>query len=166
MVVIGKPMGNGYPVGGVAIKPDLLAAFGTQNGYFNTFGGSPAAAAAGLAVLETIESEGLQKNSLDIGRYLLGELNRVAKRHERVGDVRGAGLYIGVEFVRDPKSKAPDAKAAHRIVNLMRERNILIGTAGRHGNVLKIRPPLCLQKEHADMLASGFADALSASAKR
>jgi 4-aminobutyrate aminotransferase-like enzyme len=166
MVVMGKPMGNGYPIGGVAIKPDLLTDFGSRNGYFNTFGGSPAAAAAGLAVLETLEAEELQKNSLEMGKYLQGELNRIAKLHERVGDVRGAGLYIGVEFVRNAKSKAPDAKAAQKIVNLMRERNILIGTAGRHGNVLKIRPPLCLQKEHADMLAVGFADALAASVAR
>jgi 4-aminobutyrate aminotransferase-like enzyme len=162
MVVMGKPMGNGYPVGGVAIKPDLLAAFGSKNGYFNTFGGSPAAAAAGLAVLETLEEEGLQKNSLDTGEYLVAKLKGAAKPHERVGDVRGTGLYIGVEFVRDAKSKAPDTAAAQKVVNLMRERNILIGTAGRHGNVLKIRPPLCFTKEHADILAAGFAEALAA----
>jgi len=103
MVVMGKPMGNGYPIGGVAVKPNLLEAFGATSGYFNTFGGNPVAAAAGLAVLETIEAETLQQNALEIGAYLLAELDGVAQRFSRVGDLRGKGLYIGVELVRDRK---------------------------------------------------------------
>jgi 4-aminobutyrate aminotransferase-like enzyme len=86
MVVMGKPMGNGYPIGGVAVKPNLLEAFGATSGYFNTFGGNPVAAAAGLAVLETIEAETLQQNALEIGAYLLAELDGVAQRFSRVGD--------------------------------------------------------------------------------
>ena len=94
MVVMGKPMGNGFPMGGVAIRPDLLEAFGSKSGYFNTFGGNPVAAAAGLAVLDVLESEGLQANALEIGAYLRSELRIIATAGDRVGDVRGAGLYI------------------------------------------------------------------------
>jgi 4-aminobutyrate aminotransferase-like enzyme len=162
MVVMGKPMGNGYPIGGVAVKPNLLEAFGATSGYFNTFGGNPVAAAAGLAVLETIEAETLQQNALEIGAYLLAELDGVAQRFSRVGDLRGKGLYIGVELVRDRKSKKPDIEAATRIVDMLRDRNVLVGIAGPHGNVLKIRPPLCFERDHADLLVKALSDSLAA----
>ncbi len=160
MVVMGKPMGNGYPVGGVAIKPRLLAQFGSQCGYFNTFGGSPVAAAAGLAVLDIIETENLASNARETGAYLLSGLKALAERHACIGDVRGAGLYIGVEFVTDAASKQPDRAAAVFAINALRERGILGGTAGEHGNVWKIRPPLCFKTEHADMLIDGLASVL------
>ena len=161
MVVMGKPMGNGYPIGGVAVKPNLLEAFGATSGYFNTFGGNPVAAAAGLAVLETIEAETLQQNALEIGAYLLAELDGVAQRFSQVGDLRGKGLYIGVELVRDRKSKKPDREAATRIVDMLRDRNVLVGIAGPHGNVLKIRPPLCFERDHADLLVKTLYDSLA-----
>jgi 4-aminobutyrate aminotransferase-like enzyme len=161
MVVMGKPMGNGYPMGGLAIKPRLLESFGSRAGYFNTFGGSAVAAAAGLAVLETLEAEGLQQNALETGSYLLNGLRERMETAGAVGDVRGSGLYIGVELVRDRTSREPDARAAERVVNGMRERNVLIGTAGKHGNVLKIRPPLAFRREHADMLLDAFAASLA-----
>jgi 4-aminobutyrate aminotransferase-like enzyme len=162
LVVMGKPMGNGYPIGGVAVKPNLLEAFGATSGYFNTFGGNPVAAAAGLAVLETIEAETLQQNALEIGAYLLAELDGVAQRFSQVGDLRGKGLYIGVELVRDRKSKKPDREAATRIVDMLRDRNVLVGIAGPHGNVLKIRPPLCFERDHADLLVKALSDSLAA----
>jgi 4-aminobutyrate aminotransferase-like enzyme len=162
VVVMGKPMGNGYPIGGVAVKPNLLEAFGATSGYFNTFGGNPVAAAAGLAVLETIEAETLQQNALEIGAYLLAELDGVAQRFSQVGDLRGKGLYIGVELVRDRKSKKPDREAATRIVDMLRDRNVLVGIAGPHGNVLKIRPPLCFERDHADLLVKALSDSLAA----
>ena len=162
MVVMGKPMGNGYPIGGVAVKPDLLESFGATSGYFNTFGGNPVAAAAGLAVLETIEAENLQQNALEIGAYLLAELDGVAQRFSQVGDVRGKGLYIGVELVRDRKSKKPDRDAATRVVDMLRDHNVLVGIAGPHGNVLKIRPPLCFERDHADLLVKALSDSLAA----
>ena len=161
MVAMGKPMGNGYPIGGVAVKPDLLETFGATTGYFNTFGGNPVAAAAGLAVLETIEAENLQENALVTGAYLRAELEAVAERCDCVGDVRGKGLYIGVEFVRDRKSKKPDRQAATRIVDMLRDRNVLVGIAGPYGNVLKIRPPLPFGREHADMLVKALSDSLA-----
>lgn len=151
MVVMGKPMGNGFPIGGVAIKPDLLADFGSRAGYFNTFGGNPVASAAGLAVLDTLQSEGLQANALSTGGYLRDQIASFARTTETIGDVRGAGLYIGVELVTSKTTKEPDPAAADRIVNGMRERGVLIGTAGLHANVLKIRPPLAFRREHADI---------------
>lgn len=161
MVVMGKPMGNGFPMGGVAIKPGLLETFGSTSGYFNTFGGNPVAAAAGLAVLDVLESEELQQNSLETGAYLTSELRIAGSSSAHVGDVRSAGLYIGIEIVKDKASREPDRAAAELIVNGLRERNILIGTAGSHGNVLKIRPPLCFSRENADMLVEGFSSALA-----
>ena len=161
MVVMGKPMGNGFPMGGVAIKPNLLEEFCSRSGYFNTFGGNPVAAAAGLAVLDVLQDEGLQQNSFETGAYLRSELRIAGADGGHVGDVRGAGLYIGVEMVQDKTSGEPDREAAEKIVNDMRERNILIGIAGRHGNVLKIRPPLCFTREHADIFLEGFRGALA-----
>jgi 4-aminobutyrate aminotransferase-like enzyme len=162
MVVMGKPMGNGFPMGGVAIKPDLLEAFGAKSGYFNTFGGNPVAAAAGIAVLDVLKDEGLQQNSFETGAYLRSELRIAGSDGGCVGDVRGAGLYIGVDIVKDRQSREPDRETAEKIVNEMRDRNILIGIAGRHGNVLKVRPPLCFTREHADIFLDGFKGALSA----
>lgn len=161
VVVMGKPMGNGFPIGGVAVRPDLLAVFGSRSGYFNTFGGNPVAAAAGLAVLDVLQDEGLQNNAFETGAYLRSEIRLLDKAAGRVGDVRGAGLYLGIEIVTDGASRAPDRDGAERIVNEMRRRNILIGTAGKHGNVLKIRPPLCFSREHADMFIEGFAGSLA-----
>ena len=156
IAVMGKPMGNGYPVGGVAIKPVLLEAFGSKSGYFNTFGGSPVAAAAGLAVLDALKDDRLQDNARDTGAYLLKQLQTLSDTHPHVGDVRGAGLYLAVEFVSDKASRAPDKARAVNGVNTMRDQNILIGTAGRHGNIWKIRPPLCFDRGHADMFLEGF----------
>jgi 4-aminobutyrate aminotransferase-like enzyme len=161
MVVMGKPMGNGFPMGGVAIKPDLLAEFGSKSGYFNTFGGNPVAAAAGLAVLDVLHEEGLQQNSFETGAYLRSEIRILGSDCESVGDVRGSGLYIGVDIVKDRQTREPDRETAERIVNGMRDRNILIGMAGRHGNVLKIRPPLCFTREHAHIFLNGFKGALA-----
>ena len=161
LAVMGKPMGNGYPIGGVAAKPALLAAFGSGSGYFNTFGGSPVASAAGLAVLDVIKDEGLQDNARDTGAYLLEGLREAASRHDCAGDVRGAGLYVGFEFVGSKEARDPDQAAATFAVNALRERGILVGTAGLHGNILKIRPPLCFTREHADKLIEGMRSVLS-----
>ncbi|MBS0252276.1 MAG: aminotransferase class III-fold pyridoxal phosphate-dependent enzyme [Proteobacteria bacterium] len=161
MVIMGKPMGNGFPMGGVAIKPDLLKTFGATSGYFNTFGGNPVAAAAGLAVLDVLQDEGLQQNSFETGAYLRSEIRIAGAEGGCIGDVRGAGLYIGVDIVKDTRTREPDRDTAEKIVNGMRDRNILIGIAGGHGNVLKIRPPLCFNREHADIFIDGLRGALA-----
>ena len=160
IVVMGKPMGNGYPIGGVVVKPSILAEFGAGSGYFNTFGGSPVAAAAGMAVLDVLEDEGLQANAKDTGAYLLAGIKQAGNGHPQFGDARGAGLYVGVEFVTSQSARAPDKDITSAVVNGLRERNVLIGTAGLHGNILKIRPPLCLNRTHAGQIIDAFAAVL------
>ena len=159
LVILGKPMGNGLPVAGVVAKPDILAAFSKSSGYFNTFGGSPVAAATGLAVLEVIENEGLMENASRVGAYLSGGIRKLAATHGKISDVRGAGLYVGVEF-RDAAGQ-PDPHTAQFVVNDLRRQHVLIGTSGT-GHILKIRPPLCFSTDHADQMLAAMANALAA----
>lgn len=149
LVTMGKPMGNGYPMGGVAVGADLLDRFTAEVKYFNTFGGSPVAAAAGLAVLDVIRDEGLAANASAVGRVLTDGLRRLADRHAAIGDVRGSGLFIGLELVRDREGREPAPDVASRMIEGLRDHGVLIGAAGRFGNVLKIRPPLCFSAEDA-----------------
>lgn len=162
MVTIGKPMGNGYPMAGIVLRPDVIAEFGPRARYFNTFGGNPVAAAAGKAVLDTIRIEGLQQNALEVGRYLMDGLKNLSGHHNAIGDVRGSGLFIGVEIVADRAAKSPDAALTTRIVNGLRERRVLISASGPRANVLKIRPPLVFSRENADMLVDALGDVLKA----
>jgi len=150
IVTMGKPMGNGFPVGGVVTRPEILEAFCETTGYFNTFGGNPVAAAAGLPVLEVIEDEGLVENANKIGGYFRAGLRDVAVRHPSIGDVRSAGLFIGIEFSL-PGTTDPDVAAASYAINALKERGVLIGAAGAYGNVLKVRPPLCFSRDNADL---------------
>jgi len=161
IVTMGKPMGNGFPMGAVVTRPEILAAFCDQVGYFNTYGGSPVAAAVGLAVLDVIEQEDLMDNALRVGDYLKQRLVELSKRHEVIGDVRGAGLFIGVELIQQ-RNRTPAPQLAKSIINGLRDRQVLIGAAGRFGSVLKIRPPLCISVAQADQLVAALDDALSA----
>jgi 4-aminobutyrate aminotransferase-like enzyme len=131
-------------------KPELLAGFGERTRYFNTFGGNPVSCAVGQAVLEVIEAERLVENARSTGAYLQDGLRRLAERFELIGDVRGAGLMIGVELVADRASKAPAPAATAALVNGLRERRVLISASGPQANVLKIRPPMVFRPEHAD----------------
>ncbi len=149
IVTLGKPMGNGYPVAGVAVRDEAASRFGHDMRYFNTFGGNTVAVAAARATLDVIRDEGLQENSQSVGGVLRDELRKLAARHESIGDVRGAGMYVGVEMVRDRALRTPDRDAAAAAVNGLRERRVLISATGPHGNVLKIRPPLCFGQSHA-----------------
>jgi 4-aminobutyrate aminotransferase-like enzyme/Ser/Thr protein kinase RdoA (MazF antagonist) len=165
LVTLGKPMGNGYPLAGLVAGAEVLATFSRMTRYFNTFGGNPVAAAAGLAVLEVIRDERLVANARDVGGYLRSGLERLAEHHALVGDVRGAGLFVGVELVDDEATGAaaarrPAAAQTQRVINALRARGVLIGAAGRHGNVLKIRPPLVFTREHADVLLTTLAEVL------
>jgi 4-aminobutyrate aminotransferase-like enzyme len=150
IVTMGKPMGNGFPMGGVATRAALLDRFAAEVKYFNTFGGNPVAAAAGLAVLDVIADEGLIANAQAVGAYLRDGLREIGNRHIQIGDVRGAGLFIGLELVRDRDAKEPAPEIASLLINQLRQRGILVGAAGPYGNTLKIRPPLCFAKDHAD----------------
>ena len=160
MVTIGKPMGNGYPMAGIVLRPEVIAEFGPRARYFNTFGGNPVAAAAGKAVLDTIRIEDLQQNALEVGSYLMEGLRTLARSHPAIGDVRGSGLFVGVEIVSDPATKQADAALTTRIVNGLRRRRVLISASGPRANVLKIRPPLVFSRENADMLLEALEDVL------
>lgn len=158
IVTMGKPMGNGYPMAGLVMRPDVIAEFGARARYFNTFGGNPIAAAAGKAVLDAIRIEGLQQNALEVGQYLMDALKSLP--YQAIGDVRGSGLFIAVELVSDRATKTPDAALTTRIVNGLRDRRILISASGPNANILKIRPPLVFSRENADMLVSAVDDVL------
>ncbi len=160
IVTMGKPMGNGFPMGGVATRAELLDRFAAQVKYFNTFGGNPVAAAAGLAVLDVIADEGLMENAREIGGYVMNGLREIGNRHIQIGDVRGAGLFIGLELVRDRDAKEPAPEIASELINRLRHRGILIGAAGPFGNTLKIRPPLCFSRENADMFIAACDEVL------
>ncbi|HTQ70936.1 MAG TPA: aminotransferase class III-fold pyridoxal phosphate-dependent enzyme [Acidocella sp.] len=148
IVTLGKPMGNGYPMGGMVTRPDYLARASERSPCFSSCGASPVAAAAGMAVLDVIEGEGLVRNAVRCGEILKAGLRGLAKRFACLGAVRGAGLIIGVDVV-DPQSGAPDTAGARRVVNTLRQNFVLIGTAGLDGHTLKIRPPLCFTAAHA-----------------
>ena len=160
MVVMGKPMGNGFPVAALVVRSQLLAAVPGEVELFSTFGGNPVACAAALAVLAVIEDEGLVANAAETGSYLRQGLEALAGRHPVIGDVRGEGLLIGVELADG--DRAPAAGRAGRVTEAMRERGILISTTGPAGNVLKIRPPLVFQREHADLLLQTLDEVLAA----
>ncbi|WP_326598801.1 aspartate aminotransferase family protein [Streptomyces sp. NBC_01803] len=152
IMTTGKPMGNGIPVAAAVFRPELIEAFGRDIRYFNTFGGNSVAIAAAQAVLDVIRDERLGDNAREVGDYLLAELTRVTAPYPQVAEVRGAGLFIGVELVSDPARNTPDGAAALGIVNGLRERRVLISASGPRGSVLKLRPPLVFSRADADRL--------------
>jgi 4-aminobutyrate aminotransferase-like enzyme len=160
IVTMGKPMGNGYPVAAMVAKPDVLAPFGAKARYFNTFGGNPVAMAAANAVLEVISEERLQENARVTGQYLRERLIELSAKFEVIGEVRGAGLFIGVELVTSRGTRVPATALTTWLVNEMRRRHVLISASGPHANVLKIRPPLPFGRTDADVLLSVLQTAL------
>ena len=152
IVTLGKPIGNGHPLGAVVTTPEIAGAFDNGMEYFNTFGGNPVSCAIGLAVLDIIEDEGLQANALEVGGYLLEGLRALAPDHPIIGDVRGMGLYVGVELVLDRDTLEPGGHQASYVANRMRDHGVLISTDGPLHNVLKIKPPLVFTRENADDL--------------
>ena len=162
IVVLGKPMGNGFPVAALVAKSDVLGAVPEETELFSTFGGNPVACAAALAVLAVIEDEGLVENAAEVGSYLLDGLRALQRRRPVIGNVRGEGLLLGVELVEDPQTRVPATRRANQVAEAMRDRGILLGTTGPAGNVLKIRPPLVFQRDHADLLLETLDHALGA----
>lgn len=160
IVTMGKPMGNGYPMAAMVTRSEIIDAL-KGTGYFNTFGGTPGAAAAGTAVLEVLHEDDLINNAKDAGDYLRAGLKELAKDHPCIGDVRGAGLFTGLEVVKDPETKEIDPESATLLINRLRYNNVLIGAAGPYGNILKIRPPLRFYRKDADF----FIDAITKSLK-
>jgi 4-aminobutyrate aminotransferase-like enzyme len=161
IVTLGKPMGNGYPVAAVVAKPEVLAPFGSQCRYFNTFGGNPVAMAAARAVLEVISEERLRERALETGRYLRSRLAALSDKFEAIGDVRGAGLFIGVELIESRATRSPATRLAGDVINELRRRRVLISAAGPGANVLKIRPPLPFGPPQADLFLSALEASLA-----
>jgi 4-aminobutyrate aminotransferase-like enzyme/Ser/Thr protein kinase RdoA (MazF antagonist) len=160
IVTMGKPIGNGHPMGAVVTTREIAAAFANGMEYFNTFGGNPVSCAAGLAVLEAIREEGLQENARTTGDYLLAGLRDLAARHPLIGDVRGRGLFLGIELVRDRGTLEPAAAEASALVDRMKEMGVLLSTDGPLHNVIKIKPPMVFNRSDADLLLGRLADGL------
>ena len=154
IVTLGKPIGNGHPLAVVVTTPEIAAAFNNGMEYFNTFGGNPVSCAIGMAVLDVIENEKLQNNAFVTGNYLLEKLKPLSKRHPLVGDVRGLGLYAGVELVTDRNTLEPAASHANHIINRMCDHGILMSTDGPLHNILKFKPPIVFTRENVDMVVS------------
>ena len=159
VVCMGKPMGNGFPVSAMAASHEMVSKFRETHRYFNTFASSPLQAAAGSAVLDEIIENGLVQQVTDVGAGLKTALTDLQAEHPQIGDVRGSGLFIGIDWVA-PGTTDPDVSGAQRMVESLKSRLILLGKAGQHGNVLKIRPPLVFQDEHAELFLEAFKDCL------
>lgn len=160
IISLGKPMGNGYPVAGIALRPELASRFGYDMRYFNTFGGNTVAMAAANATLEVVQSENLMANANQVGAIMLSGLRDLMQEDERIGDVRGTGLYLGVEMVKDRETREPNGPLALALVNEMRRRRVLISATSYNANVLKVRPPLIFTAANADQFLTELKAAL------
>jgi 4-aminobutyrate aminotransferase-like enzyme/Ser/Thr protein kinase RdoA (MazF antagonist) len=161
IVTLGKPIGNGHPLGAVVTTPEIAASFDTGMEYFNTFGGNPVSCAVGLAVLDVIRDESLQSRALRVGTHLRARLIELMERHLVIGDVRGRGLFLGVELVMDRAVRLPATDQAAYVINRMKDHGILLSSDGPDDNVLKIKPPLVFSEEDADRLAAALDSVLA-----
>lgn len=161
IVTMGKPIGNGHPLGAVITTPEIAASFANGMEFFSTFGGNPVSCAIGLAVLDVLEREGRREQAARIGTHLLEGLRGLGAAHPLVGDVRGLGLFVGVELVTDRDLRQPATRQAAYVVNRMRDLGVLVSTDGPDNNVLKIKPPLCFDRVDAEYLVSALARVLS-----
>lgn len=161
LISLGKPMGGGHPIAGLVVRPEVVAKFGAEARYFNTFGGNPVSIAAATSVLDIIQRDRLQERANAVGNHLRAEIGRLARRHTIIGDIRGAGLFTGVELVIDRRTKAPATEACLDVVNGLSERGVLVSACGRCANVLKIRPPLVFDKSNADHFVGKLDEVLS-----
>jgi 4-aminobutyrate aminotransferase-like enzyme len=164
IVTMGKPMGNGQPIAGLLVTQDAVARFGRDSRYFNTFAGNTVSCAAAVAVLDTIEQEGLIAHAAKTGEALRAGIAALASRHQAIGDVRGIGMFVGVEIVSDRATRAADRETTSRVVNLLRDKGILLSACAKGHNVLKIRPPLVLTSEQVAMVIQGLDEALAEAA--
>ena len=161
IVVLGKPMGNGHPMGAVVTTPEIAASFDNGMEFFSTFGGNPVSCRCGLAVLDAIEEESLQERARRLGDRFRSGLRTLQAQHPEIGDVRGHGLFLGIDLVLDASQRTPNPGLARTVVNIMAERGVLLSTDGPHGNVIKIKPPLVLDEADIDMTIRLMGDALA-----
>ena len=157
IVVLGKPIGNGHPIGAVITTLEIAHSFDNGMEFFSTFGGNTVSCAIGLAVLDVVQEEKLQQHALEVGTYLINRLRDLQTRHENIREIRGSGFFIGVEL--------ETGEAASNIVNYMREHGVLLGTEGPRHNVLKIRPPMPFSMQDADLLLGELAGAIEQEGK-
>ncbi|HET6266636.1 MAG TPA: aminotransferase class III-fold pyridoxal phosphate-dependent enzyme [Acidobacteriota bacterium] len=161
IVTMGKPIGNGHPLGAVVTTREIAASFNNGMEFFSTFGGNTVSCAVGLAVLGVLWEEDLQRNALFVGNHMLEKLKELAKQFPNMGDVRGSGLFLGVELVRDPETRQPATEDADRVVNRIRDLGVLLGTDGPFENVLKIRPPMPFTYADANLLVDTLSRVLT-----
>jgi 4-aminobutyrate aminotransferase-like enzyme len=152
IVTLGKPMGNGHPLAAVVTTPEIAAAFANGMEFFSTFGGNPVSCAVGMAVLDVIEREQLMARAAATGSMLLDGFRELQQRHELIGDVRGVGMYLGVDLVTDRDTREPATAAAAEVAERLRARGVLISTDGPADNVLKIKPPIVFGGAEARIL--------------
>ncbi len=159
IVVLGKPMGNGHPMGAVVCTEEIAKSFESGVEFFSSFGGNPVSMAIGLAVLDVIEEEQLQQNALEVGNYYQNELRKLQKENPCIGDIRGSGLFIGIEIIH-PQNQSPNRALAHQIKNNLRNQHILISTDGPFDNVIKSKPPICFTKKDVDRVINAIMEVL------
>jgi alanine-glyoxylate transaminase / (R)-3-amino-2-methylpropionate-pyruvate transaminase len=165
LVTLAKGIGNGAPLGACVTRPEIAATLKNRL-HFNTFGGNPVSMTQGLATLEVIDAENIQQNALRVGGHLKQRLREVQERQPLIGEVRGMGLMLGVELVRDRATKEPATTETADVVDLCKERGLLLGKGGLYGNVLRVKPPMCLTKDDADFLADCLDEVLERVAAR
>ena len=154
IVTLGKPIGNGHPIGAVVTTLKIAESFANGMEFFSTFGGNPVSAAIGLAVLDVIEAGRLQEHAAVVGGTLKASLASLAMRHESVGDVRGRGLFLGIEFVKDRMAKTPSPQIAKYVANRAAELGVLLSTDGPDHNVIKIKPPMTFDQQDAERVVA------------
>ncbi|MBT18155.1 MAG: aspartate aminotransferase family protein [Dehalococcoidia bacterium] len=159
IVVMGKPMGNGHPMAAVFTTPEIASSFEEME-FFSTFGGNPVSCAIGMAVLDCIEQDGLMDRASKLGEQFMAGLEELQDKHDIIGEVRGRGLFLGFELVKDLETKDPAAKEAARIVDMMRDRGILLSTDGPHHNVIKIKPPLVINQTDIENVLTNLDEVL------
>ena len=153
-------MGNGHPIGAVITTDKIASKFSEGVEFFSSFGGNPVSCSVGLSVLDIIEKEKLQENAKIVGKYYKKELEKLKNKHKVIGEVRGEGLFLGIEIINENNLK-PDRKLAHLLKNRLREKHILVGTDGPHNNVIKSKPPICFDKEDVKLVVESIDDILS-----
>ncbi|XP_053559509.1 ethanolamine-phosphate phospho-lyase isoform X1 [Bombina bombina] len=163
IVTMGKPIGNGHPMSCVVTTKEVAEAFGASGlEYFNTFGGNPVSCAIGLAVLDIIEKEDLRGNATKVGNYLIELLNEQKEKHPMIGDIRGVGLFVGVDLVKDRKLRTPATAEAQHIIYRLKEKRILLSADGPYRNILKFKPPMCFTMEDAKLAVDAIDELLTA----
>ena len=160
IVILGKSMGNGHPIGAVITTDKIASKFSEGVEFFSSFGGNPVSCSVGSSVLDIIEKEKLQENAKIVGKYYKNELEKLKRKHKVIGEVRGEGLFLGIEIINENNLK-PDRKLAHFLKNRLREKHILVGTDGPHNNVIKSKPPICFDKEDVKLVVESIDDILS-----